>query len=162
MLQAGAYWQATDKFGLELDVEYTTWSSFDELKITDASGNLISLGTNNWEDTFAIRLGAIVALTPTTKLLLGYSYDETAQPDEHFSARVPDSERQLFSVGITHDFASWTLEASYMYVPFDDRTINQPAGSYAVAGQDPNGTDAFNGTYEASVNLLSVGLSTKF
>jgi len=162
MLQFGAYYQAADKWGIELDIEGTGWSTFDKLVISSPAAGLTINSTNNWDDTWAMRLGAIYAINPKTNLLLGYSFDETGQPDQYFSARVPDAERQLFSIGMTHDYGAWTLEASYMYVMLDDRTVNQPAGSYAVPGQDPNGTDAYNGTYESSVNLLSVGLSTKF
>jgi long-chain fatty acid transport protein len=162
MLQFGAYYQATDKWGIELDVERTGWSSFDKLVISIPAAGQTITSTNKWDDTWAMRLGAIYAINEKTNLLLGYSFDETGQPDEYFSARVPDAERQLFSVGVTHDYGGWTLEASYMYVMLDDRTINQPDDSYSVAGQDPNGTDAYNGTYESSVNLLSIGISTKF
>jgi long-chain fatty acid transport protein len=157
ILQFGAYWQATDKFGVELDAEYTGWSSFDNIEITWAGPTITS--TNNWQDTWALRLGGIYAFTPKTKLLLGYSFDETAQTQEYFSARVPDNERQLFSIGVTHEVAGWNLEAAYMYVDIDDRTYT---ADKTFTGGEANGTDAYNGTYESSVNLLSVGLSTKF
>jgi long-chain fatty acid transport protein len=91
--------------------------------------------------------------------LLGYSYDESGQTDEYFSARVPDNDRQLFSIGLTHEYSGWTLEAAYMYVMVDDRTFNTTTPPNPA---DPNGTSLYNGTYESSVNLLSVGLSTKF
>ena len=159
MLQLGAFYQASDKWGIELDVERTGWSSFDKLVISaPAAGQTIN-STNNWDDTWAVRLGAIYAINEKTNLLLGYSYDETGQPDQYFSARVPDNDRQLFSVGVTHDYAGWTLEASYMYVMVDDRTFNT---STAPNPADPNGTSLYNGTYESSVNLLGIGLSTKF
>jgi long-chain fatty acid transport protein len=160
MLQIGAFYQASDKWGIELDVERTGWSSFDKLVIsTPVAPDIVSV--NNWDDTWALRLGAIYAMNEKTNLLLGYSYDETGQPDEYFSARVPDNDRQLFSVGVTHDYAGWTLEASYMYVMVDDRAVNSST-AYGGAGTDANGTDAYNGTYESSVNLLGIGLSTKF
>jgi len=159
MLQLGAYWQATDKWGIELDVERTGWSSFDKLVISAPAAGMTITSTNNWDDTWAMRLGAIYAINAKTNLLLGYSFDETGQPDEHFSARVPDSERQLFSVGMTHDYGGWTLEASYMYVMLDDRTLSSTA---PINPADPNGTPLYNGTYESTVNLLSIGLSTKF
>jgi long-chain fatty acid transport protein len=167
MLQFGAYWQATNKFGIELDAEYTGWSSFDKIEISHGTPGLPApiTSTNNWEDTWALRLGAIVALTEKTKLLLGYSFDETVQTEEYFSARVPDNERQLFSIGMTHDIAGWTLEAAYMYVDIDDRTYNSSVDYPTQVGGgnlEANGTNAYNGTYESSVNLLSVGLSTKF
>lgn len=160
LFQLGAYWQATDKFGLEFDVERTGWSSFDKIVVTTASGS--STSTNNWDDAWAYRLGAIYAINAKTNLLLGYAYDETGQPDQYFSARVPDNDRQLFSVGMTHDFAGWTLEASFMHVMVDDRTINSSTAYIPGTTADANGTDAYNGTYESSVNLLGIGLSTKF
>jgi len=159
MLQFGAYYQATDKWGIELDVERTGWSSFDKLTISAPAAGLAITSTNNWDDTWAMRLGAIYAINEKTNLLLGYSFDETGQPDQYFSARVPDAERQLFSVGVTHDYGAWTLEASYMYVMLDDRTFSTTTPTNPA---DPNGTAAYNGTYESSVNLLSIGLSTKF
>jgi long-chain fatty acid transport protein len=160
LLQFGAHFQATDNFGLELDVERTGWSSFDQLKVTDGSGNILTTSTNNWDDAWAVRLGAILALSEKTNLLLGYTYDETGQTDQYFSARVPDNDRQLLSIGLMHDFAGWTLEASYMHVMVDDRTIS--SSTPFVPGTDPNGTDAYDGKYESSVNLVGLGLSTKF
>ena len=159
MLQFGAYYQATDKWSIELDVERTGWSSFDKLVISIPAAGQTITSTNKWDDTWAMRLGAIYAINEKTNLLLGYSFDETGQPDEYFSARVPDAERQLFSVGVTHDYGGWTLEASYMYVMLDDRTVSSTTPPNPA---DPNGTSLYNGTYESSVNLLSIGLSTKF
>jgi long-chain fatty acid transport protein len=162
MLQFGAYYQATDKWGIELDVERTGWSSFDTLVISIPAAGQTITSTNNWDDTWAMRLGAIYAINENTNLLLGYSFDETGQPDEHFSARVPDNERQLFSIGMTHDYSGWTLEASYMYVLLDDRTVNSSNPYVPGVTTDANGTDAYNGTYESSVHLVGIGLSTKF
>jgi long-chain fatty acid transport protein len=159
MLQLGAFYQATDKWGIELDVERTGWSSFDKLVISVPAAGMTITSTNNWDDTWAVRLGAIYAINAKTNLLLGYSYDETGQPDEYFSARVPDNDRQLFSVGLTHEYSGWTLEAAYMYVMVDDRTFNTTTPPNPA---DPNGTSLYNGTYESNVNLLSIGLSTKF
>ena len=159
LLQVGAYYQATDKWGIELDIERIGWSSFDKLVISSPAAGLTITSTNNWDDAWALRLGAIYAMNAKTNLLLGYSYDETGQTDEFFSARVPDNDRQLLSVGLTHEYAGWTLEAAYMYVMVDDRTFNTTTLPNPA---DPNGTSLYNGTYESSVNLLSIGLSTKF
>ncbi|HEB66444.1 MAG TPA: hypothetical protein ENI93_00715 [Gammaproteobacteria bacterium] len=166
IFQAGVAFQATDKLGLEFDIDYTGWSSFDQFAITTPNGsNTLTTSTNNWDGAMAYRLGAIYRLSPATQLLFGYSLDQKAQPDEYFSARIPDADRQLFSLGVTHDFGNWTLEAAYMHVATDSRTINS-SESYllkALGGDtDPNGTDAYNGTYESSVNLFSVGLSMEF
>ena len=163
ILQFGVAYQFTDKLQLEFDIDQTGWSSFDQINVKSEDGSTLTSSTNNWDDALAYRLGAIYRLTPQTQLMFGYSIDQKAQPDEYFSARVPDADRQLFSLGMTHDFDGWTLEAAYMHVSTDSRTINSSVTYPKAPGDyDPNGTDAYNGTYESSVNLFSIGLSMKF
>jgi long-subunit fatty acid transport protein len=72
---------------------------------------------------------------------------------------VPDNDRQLYSLGMTHDFGNWTMELAYMLVDVDDRDVNS---STAFTGGEPNGTTAYNGTYKTDSNLISVGVSMKF
>lgn len=159
LLQAGIHYQVTDKLGVELDVERTGWSSFDEIAIDYGAGTMTS--TNNWNDTTAYRLGAIYQMNPKTKLMFGYTTEETPQPDEYFSARVPDNDRQLYSLGMTRDMGDWTLELAYMLVDVDDRTVNS-TDTYTGPGDEANGTTAYNGDYSTDSNLISVGVSMKF
>jgi len=49
-----------------------------------------------------------------------------------------------------------------MYVKFDSRTITSGINYNGIAATDPNGTDAYNGTYDSSVNLFGLGVSTRF
>jgi long-chain fatty acid transport protein len=106
-------------------------------------------------------LGVTYDFSQATQLRVGYTYDETPQKDERFSIRIPDADRQLFSLGIGHTLSNnWTLEAGYMYVKFDDRTIDSP--TTAVAGQEANGTTAVNGTYISNVQLFGFGISKTF
>lgn len=161
IFQAGVHYQVNDQFGVELDVERTGWSSFDKISVVGGTGSELTSSTNNWDDTWAYRLGTIYQMNPKTKLMFGYSYDETPQPDEYFSARVPDDDRQLFSLGMTHDFGDWNLELAYMLVDVDDRDVNSST-AYGGDGTEPNGTDAYNGTYETDSDLISVGVSMQF
>jgi long-chain fatty acid transport protein len=156
ILQAGIHYQVTDKLGMEFDVERTGWSSFDAITIDFGAGTITS--TNNWDDTTAYRLGAIYQMNPKTKLMFGYTTEDTPQPDEYFSARVPDNDRQLYSLGMTRDMGKWTLELAYMLVDVDEREFS----STEVPTTDPNGTLAYNGTYNSDSDLISVGVSMKF
>lgn len=168
MLQAGARYKVNPALALEFDIERTGWSSFDTLTIkapqAKAPANLIT-SANKWKDSNAYRLGGSYQLTPKTQLRFGYSLDKTPQPDAWFSARVPDADRNLYSIGVAHNMGGWSLEAGYMYVKFKDRTINSSTSYQAQAAggnTDPNGTDAYNGTYKSSVSLFSVGITTHF
>ena len=166
LLQVGASYKVNDALTVELDIENTGWSSFDEIKIKSSDGITRVSSINNWDDTTSYRFGVIYQLNPKTKLLFGYSADETPQPDDYFSARVPDNDRTLTSIGFTYDInKDMTIEASYMNVDIDGRKINEPAGTYASGlpgNTDPNGTDAFNGEYDAGATVLAFGLTMKF
>lgn len=161
MFQAGVNYQVNDQLGIELDVERTGWSSFDKITVVNSSGTQLNESTNNWDDTWAYRLGAIYQMNPKTKLMFGYSYDESPQPDAYFSARVPDNDRQLFSLGMTHDFGSWSLELAYMLVDVDTRDVNS-TDTYTGSGDEANGSTAYNGTYTTDSDLIGIGVSMEF
>ncbi len=163
MLQIGLLYRATDRFNVEFDIDRTGWSSFDKIVIIyqTTSGPNSSTSTNNWKDVLAYRLGATYEISDNTRLRFGYSLDDTPQSDANFSARIPGNDRQLFSIGVGHDFAGWTLDASYMRVEVKDRTISSSL-IYPTTGTDPNGTSAYNGTYQSDINLLGLSLSTTF
>lgn len=160
MLQIGLLYRLTDRFNMEFDVENTGWNVFDQIVIKYAYTKT-TRSTNNWTNSLAYRLGASYQMSDRTKLRFGYSLDDTPQPDSYFSARVPDNRRQLFSIGVGHEFDSWTLDVAYMRAAVDDRTINLST-IYPTTGTDPNGTTAYNGNYKSDINLLGLSISTTF
>lgn len=169
MLQIGLRNQINQNLAVEFDIERTYWSSFDAIEIKHGLAPAVASpisNINNWKDVNAYRLAASYQLNQAWQLRFGYTLDETPQPDEYFSARIPDADRQLFSFGVSYNPNSWEFEAGIMYVKFDDRTINQPANSYAgrlgSGNTDPNGTDAFNGTYESSALIVGIGFTKTF
>ncbi|MCB1722852.1 MAG: porin [Gammaproteobacteria bacterium] len=158
--QIGARYQVNQQLAVEADISRIGWSSFDTLRINNAISPIVS--TNNWDDTNAYRLGATYDLDSMTQLRFGYTRDFSGSDDDRYSARTADSDRHLFSIGVGHKIAKdMQLEAAYMYVKFDDRTLNSatPFGTY---GSDANGTSAYNGTYETTVHILGIGLSKSF
>ncbi len=163
ILQIGMLYRFNDRLNMEFDVENTGWNVFDKIVVEytglSSPGNTTS--TNNWTDSLAYRLGTTYKISDNTKLRFGYSLDDTPQPDANFSARVPDNKRQLFSVGIGHNFGGWTLDAAYMRAVVDDRTINSST-IYPSTGIDPNGTNAYNGIYKSTINLVGLSISTTF
>jgi len=165
-LQLGARYAVNDALALEFDITRTGWSNFKQIKVKATgilpSGSVLTTSSNDWKDANAYRLGLTYQVDPKIQLRFGYSYDQTPQDNDHFSARIPDADRQLFSIGLDYGLQDgWGLEAGYMYVRFKDRNYNSPVpfGSY---GSDPNGTDAYNGKYNADVNLFGLGIRKSF
>ncbi len=166
MLQIGARYQATDKLGVEIDYERTGWKKFNQIIVATTTGSPRVINANGWSNADAYRLGMTYDLNANNQLRAGYSRDLTGQGDAHFSARVPDADRNLFSVGLRHKIAGgWEVEGAYMYVRFDDRNYLSAtpfAPSSSVASQDPSGTVAYNGKYENSAQLFGVGVTKRF
>ncbi len=160
MLQIGARYQATDKLGVEFDYERTGWKKFNQIIVATSTGSPLVINSNGWSNADAYRLGMTYDLNANNQLRAGYSRDLTGQGDAHFSARVSDADRNLFSVGIRHKIAGgWELEGAYMYVKFDDRNY---ASTTLVSSPDPNGTAAYNGKYENSAHLFGLGVTKRF
>lgn len=159
-LQAGLRYQFNPDWAVEADISRTGWSSFDTLTIINGSILSPVTSVNNWEDANAYRIGFTHRLSPKTRLRFGYTYDETPQPREFFSARVPDNNRHLFSIGASHELSKgMELDIGYMLVVFEDYTHNS---STPASITEPNGTAAYNGDYSSTVNLLGVGLTKRF
>lgn len=160
--QIGAKYQLAKQWALEFDIDRTGWNRFQSVVVSRAAtGAPMVISTNNWRSSNAYRLSALYDLTDATQLRFGYARDKGAQPDERFSARIPDSDRNLIGTGIRHLSGPWTMEASYLYLRADRRTYSStvPFGAY---GADTNGTNVFNGTYESDAHILSLGVSRTF
>lgn len=158
--QIGARYRANEKLAVEFDIERMAWSSFELLTISHGSPSITNpvVNVNDWSDSTAYRFGATYQLHPDLQLRAGDTFDETLQPDAHYTARIPDADRQTFSVGFAKQFQGWALEGGYMYVLWEDRTIS----SSTPPAADANGTLAFNGTYKSHAHLLDLGFSKKF
>jgi long-chain fatty acid transport protein len=165
-LQVGVRNEPMAKLAIEFDITRTGWSSFDKLVVDqDQLGSNIVTSNNQWDDANAYRIGISYDFTQATQLRIGYSYDETPQDDKFFSPRIPDADRQLFSLGVGHTLNNgWTIDAGYMYVKFDDRTLDiDPSFVHAAPNEsETNGTSAVNGDYESSVHLFGIGVKRRF
>ena len=161
-LQLGVRYAFNDRLAFEVDLTRTGWSQFPKIEVkSQATGQLLASDTEDWDSANAYRFGLTYNLSPNTQLRFGYSYDETGQPDAHYSARIPDSNRNLFSVGLGHDYGNgWGVEAGYMYVSFNDRNYRSPKPY--VPGQDVNGTNAIDGNYQGSANLFGLSVRKTF
>lgn len=163
-LQAGVRYQVNKSTSAEFDVTRTGWSDFDRLVInTGLSAPFPSQITsaNNWKDVNAYRLGISHQLNARTRLRFGYTFDKTPQPRDYYSARIPDNDRHLFSIGVNHKIdPSMEVDAGYMYVKFKDYK-HAATGAGPVAG-DPNGSAAYNGDYSSNVHLVGVGVTKRF
>lgn len=155
MLQLGLHYAVSEQWSVEFDFERTYWSSFDRLEIAAkhpfAGWTPVASDVNNWDDSNAYRFGLRYRPDSLNTWRFGYTYDQTPQPELYFSARVPDADRHLFSIGYGRQLTdTLSLDLAYMYVRFEDRTVD---GATNVT---------YNGDYESTAHLFGGSLNWTF
>lgn len=171
LIQCGASYKASDNLTLNADLEYTLWSTYDRLVIQsntihqlgvlfgNPSASDTSIDEKDWKNTWTIRLGGQYQLSDQWKLRAGYVYDQSPVPSDRFDTRVPDADRQGITIGTGYTSGNITIDASYMYLHFKNRTISnsiagQPSGSAPIASLD--------GTYKSVAHLAGITIAYKF
>ncbi len=140
----------TENTVVEVDVNWTGWSTFDVVVIdfTNAEdGAFDSVREQNWDDVMNYRIGFAWTLSPTSELRLGYVFDESPQPAETVSPLLPDADRNGITVGWGHQGSRFNTDISLMYLPFDESTT------------EGRNLDNFDGTYDTTAWLLGTTLS---
>lgn len=111
---------------VELDVNWTGWSSFDLLPIVFPGGDLPSeVLTERYDDTNHYRLGFRWDSRPGRQWRFGLVYDETPQPEEAVNPLLPDADRVGVTLGYGYTGVKWSYDVAVMYLDFDERTRDQ-------------------------------------
>ncbi|MGB9130439.1 MAG: outer membrane protein transport protein [Thiobacillus sp.] len=131
------------------DVTWTGWSDFDDLPIR---GTVNKTTIENWEDILRYSLGATWHMNDKLSLRGGVAYDEAPVSDRFRTPRIPDGARTWVAVGGQYRLSRQSvLDFGYAHL-----FINAPG----LQSLD-NGT-TLNGSYDASVDILSAQLTLNF
>jgi long-chain fatty acid transport protein len=137
---------------LEVDAQWTGWSSFQSLEIAFenplASAPPIPRG---WRDVFAIRMGGEYRVNDRLALRAGYIFDETPVPNDTVDPVLQDSTRDNLAVGMGYTVGSWTTDVAYNAFFLRDRKVDN-----VVTGVTQQGT------YETLAHLIGVNLTYRF
>ncbi|MBN1945966.1 MAG: outer membrane protein transport protein [Bradymonadales bacterium] len=134
----------------EVDAEIVLWSSFDELRIKFDSG--MEQATDfSWRDVVNIRAG-VEYVVPDIDLAVraGYVYDMNAVPDRTLNPLLPDANRHDISGGLGYSAFGFTLDAAYMVVMLQERTVTV------------ENNEVLPGTYNGIVHLVATHLTYNF
>jgi long-chain fatty acid transport protein len=168
IIQFGASYRTSDKLTLNADLEYTWWSTYDRLVIQsntihqlgvifgNPSASDTSTEEKDWKNTWIVRLGGQYQPSDQWKLRAGYVYDQSPVPSDRFETRVPDSDRQGVSIGTGYTSGNITVDASYLYLRFINRSINNSL----AGGSTP--VTPLNGTYKSQAHLAGLTVAYKF
>jgi long-chain fatty acid transport protein len=145
MASFGVALMLTPDLLVEIDANWTGWSSFDELPFTFPDNpELSTVIPQNFDDAYNYRLGVNWTMSDRWQFRVGYVFDETPQPDEAVSPLLPDSDRNGFTLGVGYT-GRWNIDTALMYLPFDERETS-------------TNHDNFNGTYNTTGVLFGITL----
>ncbi len=144
----GLAYQVSRNVLVEADVNWTGWSSFNELPIDFTQNDAFdSTVPERYDDVYNYRGGLRWTTSPQSQWRFGYLYDESPQPEASVSALLPDANRNGLTIGYGYT-GGLDFDIAFMYLKFDERTRNQDF---------PDG-DIFHGTFNTTGYLLGLTL----
>lgn len=150
----------SDTFSMSADIERTGWSSLQTLVVNfanpappPAAQQPKSIEQFHWNNSMQYALGMDWKFASTWVLRAGIARDETPTNDVFRDPRLPDNNRQLYSIGLgwtPSANASWNI--GYSHIAIDTPTVHNisATGSTLV------------GKYDASANLFGVSGTFSF
>lgn len=160
--QFGTAYKPNDKWLISAEADYTNWTTYHKLIIDymqDNGAMAQTSETKNWKSVWAFRLGTEHKVNENWKLRAGAYYDMTPVRNYYFETRNPDSNRLAFSIGAGWTKGNLTVDASYLYLKFMERTVGDSIQDNGAPVVD---TTALNGTYNAIARLPAISASYKF
>jgi long-chain fatty acid transport protein len=144
-----AVWKFDRQWEFMGDVQWTGWSSIEELRfVNTADGSTASVVPLEWDDTYKIALGTSYRYNEQWKARFGVAFDTTPVTTDE-TPRLPDSDRWWITVGGEYRWTpQWKFDAGFAYIIGDKAQFNQNLGSTARYG-------LINGEFRASTWILS-------
>ena len=150
-----------DKLNYLADITWTGWSSFDELRIKFQNPNQSDgVTTEDWDDSLRYSIGLDYQYSENLQLRTGLAIDQTPVPSpERRTPRLPGNDRTWVSFGMSYSIDSeFSVDVGYSHLMIDDAEVNN-----TLESEGSNNVKAtLIGTYEASVDILSVQLNWNY
>ena len=152
--------QATEKLQILADYTWTGWSSIPRLNVQHRTfGVTLTDEYLGFDDSYRIGLGMQYQYTDVLRLRAGVAYDQSpVRNAADRTVRLPDSDRTWLAFGLNYKLNKQTsIDAGYAHLFFDKESIDRRT----VLGTTPT-TQFVKGTFDTSVNILSVQLNHAF
>ncbi|MBR9727459.1 OmpP1/FadL family transporter [Shewanella intestini] len=140
--QLAGFHQLTDQFAIHYTAQWTQWSTFDNISVTDGSAGTTDqvIKHYNWKDSWFLSLGATYNVNDNWTLRAGIASDDGVV-GEMSSLSIPDSDRMWYSAGVSYQFSKHsTIDFGYTSVVgekvhvVEDSQIVGPVSAYTKSG----------------------------
>lgn len=152
-ITAGYNFKPVDWFQVECDL---TWLKFNKFKnvainIDDPTGFMPSQVINfDFNNSWVWALGTELGPFKGVSLRSGWCYIQTPVPGSTFNSMIPDSDRNVATVGLGYTYKKISFDVCYAAVVVNKRKVNNSVG-YPFT--------SINGTWKGFINQILMGAS---
>lgn len=151
-IELSGYHEINEQWSLHASATWTDWSTFDELLISTANGNLPAT-PENWKDVYRLAAGITYKHDDKWVFRAGIAFDESPVRIAEFrTLRIPDSDRIWLSAGTTYkinDRYSVDFGYTHIFAKNIDLAESTNAGS-------------FNGSSSGNANIVGLSFNGRF
>ena len=152
-------YDVTDDFRMLADWQKTGWSSLQDVTITRADGTVVGSEEFGWKDSNFLSLGAEYDIGDAFTLRAGVGKDHSPTNGTTRTPRLPDNDRQLYSVGLSWNASeNFSIDAAFQRINIDDPTINL-SPNFTTGGSD---FASLQGAFSGSANLYGISAQYRF
>jgi long-chain fatty acid transport protein len=122
---------------IEVGAYYTQWNYFKSLDVSFTNPATPPLNlTENWEGTWAWRLGAAFRLGKEmeNELRVGVVFDESPIPTQYLRPSIPDADRTGYTLGYGFLAKRWGIDLYGMYLDFNTVTSTGVPADNVIPG----------------------------
>ncbi|NAW69489.1 aromatic hydrocarbon degradation protein [Vibrio sp. V27_P1S3P104] len=159
--ELASFHQLSEQWAIHSSINWTDWSSFDQLtaEFNDGSSDLIK--SENWKDNYRFALGTSYIWDQDLTLRAGIAYDLSAVSTKYRTATIPETSRTWLSVGAGYQATKQlTLDAGFTYIFAKKASLDEPREVSDETAASIAGT--YSGKVSGNVWLLGVQASYRF
>lgn len=148
-----------DHWALNAQIQQVGWSVFNDIRVVTLAGTTVI--PQGYHDTTTEAVGVDYTVNPKWTLRSGVAYDPTPTPDLGRSARVPDGDRILFTVGTSYrPVPRVELMGAIAYIHLQRSAI--VGASTAYAGTPVATPIVYDGEASGDAVIISEGVKVRF
>ena len=152
------YHRLNQQFAVHYSVNWTDWSTFQELKATSSNcaGGVCLQKDEKFKDSARYALGGTWYVNPSWEARIGFAYDNSPIEPEYRSLSIPDSDRIWYSAGATyHINPDMSLDFGMAYLDGKEVDVNEGLRNHSDALR-------WKGTSHGNALLASAQFNMKF
>jgi long-chain fatty acid transport protein len=143
------------------EVQWFNWSRYREVRLRFDDGSADIVLPQDYDDSFAVSVGADYALTDELTLRAGFRYDTTPTVDRFRTAGVPDADSYAIAFGVTYRLGErLAFDLSYYHARWQDIVIDLDRTFSLAAGV--SGSVNVKATGESYSNIVGLNLRYRF